>query len=599
MEVHKQQMNSISPEQNKDVSFINNYNHDKKEDEIEINNLKNSRTEMSLSLRKKKLDNYLLAKRKKYTNENFNNDVYINIDLVKTKVPALLIEEFDIYEDKLSVAHQFLNNDFTLLHGMDFNPDSVKLFIIHRLINLTYNENADLFDDKFQDNLKNVFYDIIKIINESKNLKVLFGTTSILINLLFSSEILNKEFKQLNGIWKKFQELSELKNSEINDNLVKIMINFYIFFPGAGKEYILSNYSRYIKQILSNFLKEFDNESKSDKINLDLYDSGITLIKRLINNENKEKNKENDMDVVVKLKYLYCDLVKIFTTTTSWIINKMNVEMISKIYEFLSLLIQTFSSIAQYADEETYEMNEFQDVYFVNSLLSLIRIFILNENNELDQKISLNTLIEIYNFLGSLFSFSSKKTEIYSQNKIIIYTEEVLRTTGLKKKDLIHKIIFFLSNYVDNKTRCAEIFEDDFFLLSLKQYSNENINEQKMSSNLFFLLENAFNMGDNKCKEIIINNFTYFLLERIKVLSEFIIKEQYVSSFNIKCKLLLSMIYFLEINVEKYSEILSNLIFFLHTSNLEEILIKVETNAKNYDKIIIPELLLKLKPNQK
>ena len=154
-------------------------------------------------------------------------------------------------------------------------------------------------------------------------------------------------------------------------------------------------------------------------------------------------------------------------------------------------------------------------------------------------------------------------------------------------------------NYVDNKTRCAEIFEDDFFLLSFKQYSNENINEQKMSSNLFFLLENAFNMGDNKCKEIIINNFTYFLLERIKVLSEFIIKEQYVSSFNIKCKLLLSMIYFLEINVEKYSEILSNLIFFLHTSNLEEILIKVETNAKNYDKIIIPELLLKLKPNQK
>ena len=193
MEINNQKMNSISQEQNK----VNNYKHDIKEDEIEINELKNSRTEMSLSLRKKKLDSYLLSKRKRYINENFDNNVYINIDLVKINVPALLLEEFDIYEDKLSVAHQFLNNDFTLLHGMDFNPDSVKLYIIHKLIKLTYDENIELFDNKFQDNLINVFYDIIKIINETKNLKVLFGTTSILVNLLFSSEILNKEFKKL------------------------------------------------------------------------------------------------------------------------------------------------------------------------------------------------------------------------------------------------------------------------------------------------------------------------------------------------------------------------------------------------------------------
>ena len=453
MEINNQKMNSISQEQNK----INNYNHDIKEDEIEINELKNSRTEMSLSLRKKKLDSYLLSKRKRYINENFDNNVYINIDLVKINVPALLLEEFDIYEDKLSVAHQFLNNDFTLLHGMDYNPDSVKLYIIHKLIKLTYEENVELFDNKFQDNLINVFYDIIKIINETKNLKVLFGTTSILVNLLFSSEILNKEFKKLNGIWKRFQEITELKNSDINDNLAKIMINLYIFFPSVGKEYILSNYSRYIKSILSNLLKEFDNESKNDKISLDLYESGITLIKRLINNENLEKNEENNMDVVVKLKYLYNDLVNIFTKTTSWIINKINIEKTSKIYEFLFLLIQTFSSIAKYADEETYEMKEFQDIYFVNSLLSLIRIFILNENNELENEITFNTLIEIYSFLGLMFSFSSKKTEIYSKNKIIIYTEELLRKVGLKKNNLIYKIIFFLSNYVDNKERSAEM----------------------------------------------------------------------------------------------------------------------------------------------
>ena len=48
MEINNQKMNSISQEQNK----VNNYKHDIKEDEIEINELKNSRTEMSLSLRK-------------------------------------------------------------------------------------------------------------------------------------------------------------------------------------------------------------------------------------------------------------------------------------------------------------------------------------------------------------------------------------------------------------------------------------------------------------------------------------------------------------------------------------------------------------------
>ena len=88
MEINNQKMNSISQEQNK----VNNYKHDIKEDEIEINELKNSRTEMSLSLRKKKLDSYLLSKRKRYINENFDNNVYINIDLVKINVTALLLE---------------------------------------------------------------------------------------------------------------------------------------------------------------------------------------------------------------------------------------------------------------------------------------------------------------------------------------------------------------------------------------------------------------------------------------------------------------------------------------------------------------------------
>ena len=583
--------NYFSSEKNDENLSINHYN---KEELNEKQDLKNSRIETNLSLRKKKLNEYISEKRKKYMNYIGDNDVYINIEFVKLNVPALLKEEFDIYEEKLSVCHQFLNNDFTLLHGMDFNPESVKLYILHKLIILSNEGNEQLFGDKFENYLNEVFNDIIKLINESKNIKVLFGSTVVLVNFLYYSKKLNEQFMKLNGIWKRFQEISELKNSELNDNLMKIMINNYISIPNVGKEYILSNYSRYTKQILSNYLKEFDNDSKKDKIDLDLYECGITLIRRLISKENIEVKKENNLDVVVKLKYLYNDLVKMFTSAISWIINGISIENNIKIYDFIYNLLEVFSSIAQYANQETYEMKDFQDNYFVSSIFSLLKLLILNKNKELENELTLKIIYEIYNFLSLIFCFDSVVTEIYSQNKIIILTVELIKVIGLNKEKLLFKIIFFLSNYADNKERCSEIFEDNIILLSLKEYSNKYINDHHNCFNLFSLLENGFNMGDEKCKEIIINNFTYFLEERIKILSEFIINDKYSKAFNSKCKLLLSIIFFLEIDEQNYSALLKNLIIFLQNSNLEEYLTKVQTNAKNAEQEIISNLIAKI-----
>lgn len=593
-EEKEEQIISHSNEKNIDNKFINTIS---KEIEEDIKELKNSRLEKTLSLRKKKLDDYILEKRKKYKNEIYDDDVFVNIDIIKIKVPPMLIEEFDTYEEKLSVIHQFLSDDFTLLHGMDFHPDSVKLYMLYKLNNFIFDENPEFFDDKNRENMKAVFYDIIKIINKSNSTKVLFETTAILVNLFYSSDFFVEEFKNLHDIWKRFQEISELKNSEINDNILKIMINYHCIIPNAGKEYILSNYSRYTKQILSNFMKGFDNEIKKEKFNINLFESGIILIKRLINEENKKSKEEKNFDVVVKLKYLYNDLIKIFTTCTSWIINKLIVQMTSSIYDIIYQLLQTFSLIAEYADEETYEMKEFQDEYFVTSLLSLLRIFILNKNKELEMKNTMNILKEIFDFLGKLFTLNSSKTEIYSKNKIIIITEELIKKIGLNNETLIFKIIFFFSNYVDNESRVSEIFENNYLLLLLKEYSNNNINDHNRCNNLFYILDNAFNYGDRNCKEIIINNFTYFLKERIKILSDFVIKNKYVEHFNYNCKLLLSFIVYLEIDLEKYSSILANLVFFLQNSNLDECLAKVTLNSKNYDHDIVENLLMRLKHN--
>jgi len=574
---------------------INDLTWKQKESIQEKNELQNSRLERIITLRKRRLNDYLTEKRKKYINQTTDNDIYINIDYILKNIPPLLLADFDLYEDKLSVIHDFLSNNFTLLHGMDFNPDNVKLFIIYKLNEYTYENNDELLNKKNEEKLNVVFYDIIKIMNETKNIKVLYCVTTILLNILYDSKVLCIKFMKINNIWKRLQDISEIKNPDLNDNIIIILFNIYSNNPGVGKEYIISNYSIYIKQILINFLKLFDNEIKKNNIELELFMNGITLFKKLINNENKDNNKNNNFDVIVEMKGFYKDLSKIFSTLISWLLSEIKITNDNNIFRFILNLLECFNAIIGNADEETYEMNEFLDNDFVSSFFNLIKMIILNKNKELENGIILDILVEIYKFLSLIFSLESKKSEIYSQNKIIILTEELIKKIGLKNKKLFCKILFFLSNYVDKEERCVEIFKNNFLLTNIIENAYNNITDESMSNHLYYLLDNGFLFSDSNCKEIIINNFTSFLIERIKILCEYVIKDQYISRFNKTCQLLLYFIVFLEIEPEKYAEILKYLIIFIQKSNLEVFLMNIQTNAKNYDQNIITELLSRIK----
>ena len=574
---------------------INDLTWKQKESIQEKNELQNSRLERIITLRKRRLNDYLTEKRKKYINQTTDNDIYINIDYILKNIPPLLLADFDLYEDKLSVIHDFLSNNFTLLHGMDFNPDNVKLFIIYKLNEYTYENNDELLNKKNEEKLNVVFYDIIKIINETKNIKVLYCVTTILLNILYDSKVLCIQFMKINNIWKRLQDISEIKNPDLNDNIIMILFNIYSNNPGVGKEYIISNYSIYIKQILINFLKLFDNEIKKNNIELELFMNGITLFKKLINNENKDNNKNNNFDVIVEMKGFYKDLSKIFSTLISWLLSEIKITNDNNIFRFILNLLECFNAIIGNADEETYDMNEFLDNDFVSSFFNLIKMIILNKNKELENGIILDILVEIYNFLSLIFSLESKKSEIYSQNKIIILTEELIKKIGLKNKKLFCKILFFLSNYVDKEERCVEIFKNNFLLTNIIENAYNNITDESMSNHLYYLLDNGFLFSDSNCKEIIINNFTSFLIERIKILCEYVIKDQNISRFNKTCQLLSYFIVFLEIEPEKYAEILKYLIIFIQKSNLEVFLMNIQTNAKNYDQNIITELLSRIK----
>ena len=574
---------------------INDLTWKQKESIQEKNELQNSRLERIITLRKRRLNDYLTEKRKKYINQTTDNDIYINIDYILKNIPPLLLADFDLYEDKLSVIHDFLSNNFTLLHGMDFNPDNVKLFIIYKLNEYTYENNDELLNKKNEEKLNVVFYDIIKIMNETKNIKVLYCVTTILLNILYDSKVLCTQFMKINNIWKRLQDISEIKNPDLNDNIIIILFNIYSNNPGVGKEYIISNYSIYIKQILINFLKLFDNEIKKNNIELELFMNGITLFKKLINNENKDNNKNNNFDVIVEMKGFYKDLSKIFSTLISWLLSEIKITNDNNIFRFILNLLECFNAIIGNADEETYDMNEFLDNDFVSSFFNLIKMIILNKNKELENGIILDILVEIYNFLSLIFSLESKKSEIYFQNKIIILTEELIKKIGLKNKKLFCKILFFLSNYVDKEERCVEIFKNNFLLTNIIENAYNNITDESMSNHLYYLLDNGFLFSDSNCKEIIINNFTSFLIERIKILCEYVIKDQNISRFNKTCQLLSYFIVFLEIEPEKYAEILKYLIIFIQKSNLEVFLMNIQTNAKNYDQNIITELLSRIK----
>ena len=574
---------------------INDLTWKQKESIQEKNELQNSRLERIITLRKRRLNDYLTEKRKKYINQTTDNDIYINIDYILKNIPPLLLADFDLYEDKLSVIHDFLSNNFTLLHGMDFNPDNVKLFIIYKLNEYTYENNDELLNKKNEEKLNVVFYDIIKIMNETKNIKVLYCVTTILLNILYDSKVLCTQFMKINNIWKRLQDISEIKNPDLNDNIIMILFNIYSNNPGVGKEYIISNYSIYIKQILLNFLKLFDNEIKKNNIELELFMNGITLFKKLINNENKDNNKNNNFDVIVEMKGFYKDLSKIFSTLISWLLSEIKITNDNNIFRFILNLLECFNAIIGNADEETYDMNEFLDNDFVSSFFNLIKMIILNKNKELENGIILDILVEIYKFLSLIFSLDSKKSEIYFQNKIIILTEELIKKIGLKNKKLFCKILFFLSNYVDKEERCVEIFKNNFLLTNIIENAYNNITDESMSNHLYYLLDNGFLFSDSNCKEIIINNFTSFLIERIKILCEYVIKDQNISRFNKTCQLLSYFIVFLEIEPEKYAEILKYLIIFIQKSNLEVFLMNIQTNAKNYDQNIITELLSRIK----
>ena len=558
-------------------------------------NINNIRIENSLSLRKKKINELFLSKRLKGVDNISDSDEsdfkYIDIKKVKSNLPNLLTEEFEIYDEKLNVIHQFLNKDYTLLHGLPFDENCLIEYLIYELIDLTHKESDEIYNEKYENYLILVFEDIINLLKSTKDKKLIYGITTVLVNFMYGSNILINKFREKN-LWNILAEISELKIDEINDNIIYILNNIISSVKEIGKEYVLSNYSRYIKQMIINVLKTFILNSPKKNFDLNLYTPTISLIKRLT------KIKNDDFDVVMKLKQFNEFLTKIFQICTSWILNNDEFQSHEKILKFILQLTELFSVIATYADSDTYKMQEFRGEAFVVSFCSLLKFLITKKEKKVDNEIIICVLNEIYNFIGILFCIlGPKETEIYSQEKIIILTEEFLKNEDISK-DLCIRIIFFLSNYAENKERSSEIVINNNIILYLKNFyiKNNSLKEDsKFCYNLFYLIGNLFMTCENKQKEELILNFGNFIVERIKTISSIIINnnanEKDINNFMKKCVLLKRFVIFLRDGGLEYLNTLKYFIDYIRLSNLEQCLndtkIKIDENyVKEIDMLI-------------
>ena len=568
------------------------------ENKSEDDNLKNYIIDYSLSLRKKKINELFFSKRLKDVNSvadsNDSDFKYIDINKVKSKLPNVLTEEFELYDEKLNVIHQFLVKDYTLLHGMNFDENCLVEYLIYELIDLTHKESDDIYNKKYEKDLILVFEDLIALLKSTKDKKLIYGITTVLINFMYKSDLLINKFREKN-LWNILADISELKIDEINDNIIYILNNIISTVKEIGKEYVFSPYSRYIKQIIINVLKTFILNSSKKNLEFKLYSPTISLIKRLT------KIQDNNLDVVMKLKQFNEFLTKIFQICSSWILNNDEFQSHEKILKFILQLTELFSIIATYTNNDSYKMQEFRGEAFVVSFCSLLKYLITKKEKKVDEEIIMSVFNEIYNFIGILFyMLTPKETEIYSRQKIIILTEEFLKNEKISI-DLCTKIIFFLSNYSENQERSSEILTNNNIITYLKNFymKNNSLKEDnKFCYNLFYLIGNLFVTCENKQKEQLILTFGSFIVERLKAISSIIINrgpnKRDIDIFIKKCVLLKSFIIFLKDSGLEYLNTLKFYIDYIRISNLEQCLndvkMKIDENLVNQVESLIEEI---------
>ena len=578
----------------------NNYN-------ITIDSYKEEIEQKNLCLRKQHIKNYIIKKRIIKNNFNKDDNLIIELSDLEKNLPAELTKEFDIYEGKLDVINQFLNNNFLLLDNLTFNKNDIIKYSLVKLRNLSIEENFNNLILENKNIIDSIFNSLLTILFNSYNSQILYEITFILINFTVEKKYSIK--LERIDVWKKLYEIFYLyKNYYLNSNILWLFRN--IIFEDSIALYIFKEIE--FKKMFNDFLNFCCNNLNI--INYEDLTQIILLIKECIN--------YNKSRFVYEMNFCYNNLIKLFLNISGLInqdyINKINYDNKINIINFLENTINIFSLILRNSNENYNEIQEnnknnnieylkyfYSESFLINLTILLKQLInkpLLYDNDDL----CIGLYIEIYNFIGISLSTELfiNYLKIYKNNGYISITEFIVQNfeNNYNNDDLLKKIIFSLSNYVFISDEfCNDIIKSNIIENIYKYiYKYEN-NEILVLKECYYLFNNLFVKGNTLLKnkenykllEIIIKTIVIIITEYLKGFEEKNLTNVYFKCINLLNELIK---YIKNLNENEESKLLLNdTLIFMENKGIKDIFEKIEnkyddsniTNLINYIKLQI------------
>ena len=129
-----------------------------------------AREDNMLTLRKKKINDMLMAQRLKKS--NLTSSLEVSFDDLKKSLPDVLLNEFEMYDDKIGLIISFLKEDYSALNNYNFVPNDVLMFALIKLKNNTLenDETNELYAPKNKDILYEIYKALINLLKTKNDL---------------------------------------------------------------------------------------------------------------------------------------------------------------------------------------------------------------------------------------------------------------------------------------------------------------------------------------------------------------------------------------------------------------------------------------------
>lgn len=535
----------MSENRNKIQEKMNNY----LDDEITSLNYRSEQMKEKLQLRKKKIFDILISRRKEaFLNDNIN-DSLIEIDINKINCD----EEIKIDVNNFIKRKFKIKNWFKYLFSSNKNDNKLALFLIRKYIELQIKEIEDINNRKLSRNDTELIQRLCdNLLND--DIKIIYNSCACLTNLtLFPINIENRIYSERNleKIVKFFNVLAN------NISLLghKSLFLFYnICFNENVKIYLIKNsFLEYFYKFICNFINNQNNIN--EKVELNIIKYFILILSKLISVCDIDDNYINKFLPFIPI----CKLItsKFYANVNNLIFDKDEILGLIFILKYYS----------KGKEKEQFLLNEIiKDNFFI------VLVQVYYKANDIKIKIEILDLFSLFLSIGNDFN------KILINEGIIKFLSDEIERHQYSNAQLLNKIIISCSNLV-RKTlgQTGKLYESGmiFKIIDITSfYINDNLDKE-----IKILLINCIN-----CLADIINN-------QFENLNTNILNYNKYNIFNIFCKSL-------KMDLDPYGkkQLAENVIYAINGLNVASEELEPQ-KEKEYDFLLIQNSLEELLNN--